>query len=356
MSDAALRPAGPSRVVVAVVTHDSEPVIDTCLASLERAALEFAAARVVVIDNASRDGTVERVRARFPWVSLRVNDRNLGFAGGANLALDEAESESSEFVYLLNPDTEVEPRFLEHALAAAADPRVAAVQSLLLLPPDGARIDSAGNAIHVLGFGYCRSHGRSRSAAPRSVEEIPFASGAGVLLRLAALHEAGRFDESLFLYCEDLDLGWRLRRAGWLSVVAPESIVVHAHEFARHADKEYLLERNRWRVLLANWSARSLAVLALPLLVNEVAMLAIAAKDGWLGSKLRALASAFDRSSWSAIGAARRRSRALRRVSDRELARWMSPRIELDGGETPLLRRLANPAVTAIWSVARRLL
>ena len=354
MSDTAVRPAGPSRVVVAVVTHDSERVIEACLASLERAALAAASARVVVIDNASRDGTVERVSAGFPWASLRVNDRNLGFASAANLAL--AEAQSSEFVYLLNPDTEVEPRFLEHALAAAADPRVAAVQSLLLLPPDGARIDSAGNAIHVLGFGYCRSHGRPRSAAPRSVEEIPFASGAGVLLRLAALRETGSFDDSLFLYCEDLDLGWRLRRAGWISIVAPESIVVHAHEFARHHDKEYLLERNRWRVLLANWSARSLAVLALPLLVNELAMLAIAAKDGWLGSKLRALASTFDRSSWRSIGAARRRSRAVRRVSDRDVARWMSPRIELVGGETPLLRRLANPAVTAIWSVARRLL
>jgi GT2 family glycosyltransferase len=230
------------------------------------------------------------------------------------------------------------------------------VQSLILLAPDGARIDTAGNELHFLGHGYCRGHRRPRHQAPTEPCEVPFASGAAVLLDAAALREAGLFDEGLFLYGEDLDLGWRLRRAGYSVRLAPASIVYHDHDFARHADKYYLLERNRWLVLLRNWSMRSLLVLALPLLVGELALLLLAWRHGWLRAKLRAVGALFRAEAWSGIRASRRAFRASRRVPDRVVAREMTSRIEVDGHEDAFLRYVANPAMALAWRLARLLL
>jgi hypothetical protein len=345
------------RVAVGIVTYDSARQVEACLGALAAARLEESGARVTVVDNRSTDDTVARVRSGFPEVELIVNERNLGFAGACNLVLRAAIDGDTEFVYLLNPDTRVEPGFLSRALEVArGSDRIAAVQSLVLLAPDGARIDTAGNALHCLGFGYCAGHRRPRAEAPSAPVEVAFASGAGVLLRTAALAEVGLLDESLFLYCEDLDLGWRLRRAGWSIVLAPDSIVLHDHEFARHPDKYFLLERNRWLVLLRNWSARSLLVLAGPLLAAELALLAIAARRGWLGAKLRSYRDLARRETWRRLRAARREDAPRRRVPDRDLAAAMTARMEVDGGETPLLGRFANPLLAAVWAIARRLL
>ncbi len=340
-----------------VVTFNSSGDIASCLESLAIALRESSAARIVVVDNHSSDDTAAIVRSRFPAVELLLLEENLGFAAGNNAAIRRALAAGADFVYLLNPDATVDASFLDRALAEAGRAEtVAAVQSLLLLAPDGERIDSAGNALHFLGFGYCQLHGKPRAAAPLAPCEIPFASGAGVLLRASALRAVGLFDDSLFLYCEDLDLGWRLRRAGYSIVLAPGSIVFHRHEFERHPDKYYLLERNRWRVLLANWSARSLAVLALPLLVNELALLAIAWKEGWLRAKLRATASLFSRPTWNHLRSRRIEARRTRRIGDRQLAVQFTSRMEVAGTEPPFLARVANPVLSLLWRMLRRLL
>jgi hypothetical protein len=146
----------------------------------------------------------------------------------------------------------------------------------------------AGNEIHFLGFGYCGSYRARRAEVPDDAREIAFASGASVLLRAAALREVGAFDETLFMYQEDQDLGIRLRLAGWRARVAPRSIVWHHYAFTRSPRKFFWLERNRYLVLAKNLTARSLLVLAPFLVIAELALLPVALAGGWLPEKVRA--------------------------------------------------------------------
>lgn len=346
-----------TRVLVIVVTHDSYHTIDACLASLETALGGDFEGSTLVVDNASADGTVARIRARFPRVGLLEAGGNRGFAAGNNLGIEQAFAEGREFVYLLNPDAQVSAGFLEQACAAMdADPRAAAVQSLLLLEPDGARIDSSGNRIHFLGFGFCDQHGAPREEAPDRAREIGFASGAGVLLRLSALAEIGLLEERLFLYCEDLDLCWRLRLAGHSVRLAPGSIVLHRHDFARNPGKYFYLERNRWLVLLRVASARTLLLLAPALLASEVAILLLALRSGWASQKLRALAALASPSTWRYLASSRREVQRRRRLRDREVMRDFTSRMELEYGRSWLLERIANPVLGALWRILARLL
>lgn len=345
------------RALVLVLTHNSYHTIRACLESLERALGSELEAATLVVDNASTDGTVEEVRTRFPRLRLIESDENLGYAAGNNRGIRTALELGCEFVYLLNPDARVEAGFLEEACAAMdGQPAAAAVQSLLLLEPDGERIDSSGNRIHFLGFGLCEQHGAQRAEAPSAGRDIGFASGAAVLLRLSALADVGLLEERLFLYCEDLDLCWRLRMAGYGIRLAPGSVVLHRHEFARNPEKYFYLERNRWLVLLRVASARTLLLLAPALLASELAILLLALRSGWAGQKLRALAALVSLDTWRYLASSRREIQRRRRLRDREVMRDFTSRMELEYGRSWLLERIANPVLGALWRILARLL
>lgn len=344
-----------SRVAIVTVTYNSARDLDACFGSLARARL--GGAEVFAVDNGSTDGTPALVRERFPWVTVVEAGTNLGFAGGNDLGIRRALEDGAEFVYLLNPDTDVDPGFLEEALAVAdADPRAAAVQSLLLLHPERDRVNTAGNEIHFLGFGYCGAYRARRAEIPDDAREIPFASGAGVLLRAAALREVGAFDDLLFMYQEDQDLGIRLRLRGWRARLAPRSVVWHHYAFSRNRRKYFFLERNRYVVLAKNLRLRSLVVLSPLLLVSDLALLALAAAQGWLPEKLRAHRALLSRSVRDHVRAERARVQATRTISDRELARWFSPSLEFEGLAGGWIPRLLRLPMAAVWRVVRPLL
>src|SRR4051794_7396412 len=133
-------------VAVVIVTYDAERDIDDCLGSLLACDRSGISLDVIVVDNASRDRTVERVRRAFPDVLLLDRPTNEGFAGGNNTGIRIAVERGAQFVYLLNPDTIVDRAFLREALAvAAADPGMGGVQSLLLLASDRKRVNTWGN-------------------------------------------------------------------------------------------------------------------------------------------------------------------------------------------------------------------
>jgi len=347
-----------AKTTIIVVLHNSAVFVEHCFESLERAVADKPEVEVLAIDNASTDGGAHLLHRRFPWVELIRSESNLGFAGGNNLGLQHAHERGREFVYLLNPDTVVEPDFLDRALALArTDPSIAAVQSLLLLDPERHLVDSVGNAIHFLGFGYCLGYRTPLAElAPLEPKEIAYASGAAVLLRLSAVERVGGFEEPLFLYHEDLDLGWKLRLAGHRIRLAPDSIVYHRHEFGRTPNKLYLMERNRWLVLLKNASARTLLVLAPLLAFNELAQIVIAWRKGWMREKLRSWGALLRPATWSWLRRKRRETARLRQVREREIAKLFVSDIRYEGLTGPFIERVANPAMGLAWKLARRLI
>jgi len=331
--------------------------VDRCFSSLRKADIAGLDLSVIAVDNGSRDGTVRLLRERFPEVEVVENGANLGFAGGNNVGIRRALERGADFVYLLNPDTEVTPGFLREALSVARErPEAGQVQSLLLLAAERSLVNTAGNAIHFLGLGYC---GRFREPASSVLDvpaEIAFASGAGVLLRTRALRDSGLLDEELFLYQEDLDLGWRMRLAGWTALLAPRSVVFHKYAFSRNPEKYYFLERNRALVLLKNLRLRNLLLLSPALLAGEVGLSAVALRGGWFRQKVRAWGHLLTPAAWRHVRAGRAAQRSIRRVEDAEIVRLWSGEVVFEGLAGSWLEGLANPAMRLAWRALRPLL
>jgi GT2 family glycosyltransferase len=212
------------KVTVAIVNWNGECFLDRCLSAL--LAQIVAPHEIILVDNASSDASLDIVR-RFPSVRLLAQNENLGFARGNNLAIEEATAES-EWIALLNPDAFVEPCWLKELLLAARDnPIFDFFGSKLVNAVNPSVLDGAGDVYHVSGLAWRMGHGASVSSVPEQLHQVFSPCAAAAMYRRSALLEVGGFDEDYFCYSEDVDLGFRLRLAGYRCLYVPSSVAHH---------------------------------------------------------------------------------------------------------------------------------
>src|SRR5262245_1583425 len=226
-------PPGPVRqltaadVAIIVLNWNKRDVTLTCLDSLAAAALSGAA--VWVVDNGSRDGSVEAIRTRRPDVRIVSLPQNRGYAGGNNAGIRAALEAGAGAVLLLNNDTVVAPDFLAPLLEVLnTDAHAAAASSAIMRADSPEALDIAYLDVY---FGHGLVHPRGVNALPGegfdAVKPVSAGVGCSLLVRAAALRQIGFFDEAYFAYHEEVDWCYRARKAGWLVYFQPYSRIWH---------------------------------------------------------------------------------------------------------------------------------
>jgi len=213
----------PTTVGVLIVNWNSGPLLIRCLDALRRQS--FGPTRVLVVDNASRDGSEQAALER-DGVELLTMTANLGFAAANNIGV--AHLGNCEWIALLNPDAFPEPGWLAALVGGVgAAPLVASVASRQVLADDPDTLDGTGDLYTVAGLAWRRHHGQP--ARNRGLErgEVFGPCGAAGLYRRDVFLETGGFDESYFCYFEDVDLAFRLRLKGYRCLYIPEAVVHH---------------------------------------------------------------------------------------------------------------------------------
>lgn len=328
----------PASISVVIVAFHAGEALGRCLASLP-AELE-----VIVVDNGGTDReTLGRARLVEPGA-------NVGFAAGCNLGAAEA---TGDVLVFLNPDTVVEAAALPRLAERLDDPEIGIAMARLRLLDRPELLNSGGTVIHLSGIAWAGRYGEPAESL-RELEEVPAPSGAAMAIRRDRLHELGGFTEELFMYLEDVELGWRARLRGLRVVVDPGADVYHDYDFQRHSAKTALLERNRLVFVFSAYSLRLLFVLAPVLVAVELGMLLVAARQRWLRGKLAGWWWCLRHARW--LLRHRRETQRLRRVRDRELAGFLTARLDPGMLELPPFVRFANPLVEAYWALARRAL
>ena len=232
-------------VSAVIVNRDGGPLLGEALDSLF--AQTWTSLEVVLVDNASCDGSADAAAARF-GDRLRVirNARNEGFARGNNQAMEIA---GGEWVFLLNNDAVLEPTAVAEAMRFVADKPDAGMVACRVLVYDKPHVfDSAGLLLYP--DGVCRPRGWEEKDLGQydQPDEVLAPSGSACAFRRSMLDAVGRFDESYFAYLEDLDLGMRGQLAGWKCFYVPTSVARHAKSMnsGNHSKfKAYHVERNR---------------------------------------------------------------------------------------------------------------
>lgn len=321
---------------------------------------------IYLVDNASTDGSQDWIREHIvpksgisiPKLHFIANETNDGFAEGNNIAIRQALDTGFDYMYLQNNDLRLAPSTIKEAVSLAeSNAAIGSVQSLMLLWQDEETVNSTGGMVHFLGFGFVRDNGKKRSAIDvKDGEEIAYGSGAATLYRASVLREVGLLDPYYFMYHEDLELGWRIRLAGYKNCLSAKSIAFHKYEFSRSVKKLYWMETNRWLVHLGHLSAFSLVLILPFMLLMEFALFFFALKGGWMAQKLKAWSQALRPSTWQHIAKKRRESAVIRKVRDAEIVKHWTAKIEHQETSSPLVEKIGNPALEAIWSVLKKLI
>ena len=260
-------------IAVVVVNYESGPALLRCVEGWQA----DGAAEVVIVDNGSRDGSVERVRTRFPDLEVVVPGENLGYGSAANRGVAAA---ASPMILVCNPDLDVRPGALA-ALAGALDqdPECAMVGPMIRTSggeryPSARKfpslVDAGGHALFGIfapGNRFTRSYQQADLVdRPDGPTVVDWLSGACFLVRRSAFEEVGGFDESYFMYAEDVDLCWRLHEAGWRVSWVPDAEVTHLQGVSTdHHPYQMILEHHRSLLRFALRTSRGWRRALLPL-------------------------------------------------------------------------------------------
>jgi GT2 family glycosyltransferase len=333
-------------VSVVTVAYNSG---DSLLRSLDALAAEDGVEQVIIVDNGDGGAEIDAAEGRRGVEVVRPG-RNLGFAAGSNLGAQQA---TGEVLLFLNPDTVVQPGAVGELAGSVTEDGVGAAMGRLLLLPDPTRLNSAGAAIHITGLGWSSGHGQPADTVIEE-REIPYANGSVLAIRRALFEQLGGFTQELFLYHEDLELGWRARMRGLRIVLNPSADVLHDYRHERNPGKYYFMERNRIVFVASAYSFRLLLLLAPVLVAAEVGLTVVSVRERWFRAKVAGWRWCAGNARW--ILRHRRRLQSERTVPDRELAQYLTAVLDPAMIELPKAVRVVNPLLAGYWALVRRLL
>jgi GT2 family glycosyltransferase len=250
-------------VSILIPSFNGWHLLEPCLESIRQLDYPGESGEVIVIDNASTDGTAEKIEKRFPGVRILRSEENLGFAP----ALTQAASKvSSKYLAFLNNDTRIDPHWLSglvDALESEEARRMRAVAACgAILSWEGDGVQFFGGHINFLGkaFHHCPSL-EELNAAP-AVEPAFYACGAGMLIDREIFLKSGGFDEDYFMIFEDVDLGWRLNLMGLKTLLVRDARIYHREGASLnsldYAKKALWWERNALWTIYKNYSKANL--------------------------------------------------------------------------------------------------
>ena len=250
-------------VSVIIVNHNGQHFLKECLDSVESLNYPKDRLEVILVDNASTDGSAEYVAASFPRVRVLPLDRNYGFCKPNN---EGVKISRGEYVALLNNDTSVTKDWLlELVKAAMTDDRVACCASKILYHDRRDTINAAGGKLNIIGGGSYRGYGDKDGVKYGEAGPTGFACAAGVLVRKDFFGSIGGFDEDYFASCEENDLGWKSWLYGYKVLYVPTAVMYHKESgtFGSRSTfepaKVYLITRNRLYNVIKNFEALNVA-------------------------------------------------------------------------------------------------
>jgi GT2 family glycosyltransferase len=222
---------------------------------------------VIIVDNASSDGTVDFIRDQYPGLKLVESKANLGYAEGNNIGFRHS---CGDYIVIVNPDTVAHHDWLKELLLPLEDDQgISLTSSKVLLYDQRDSINTCANITHYSGLDFCNGF-RAPSARFDRAEEVGAVSGCSFAIRRNVFAQLNGFDPDFFMYMEDIDISWRARLAGHKILLAPLSIIYHKFSLKVNPRKMFFLERNRYLLILKNFRLKIL-LLSLPaLFITEI--------------------------------------------------------------------------------------
>ena len=331
-------------VSIIILNYNAGNLLLNCVDSVFKSA--YTNFEILVVDNLSTDNSHVICKEKFEKIQLIENKENLGYCEGNNVGIRNA---NGEFIVILNPDTVVEPNWLNHLMSAYSEFGEGLYQPKFFSLNEKLVIQSTGNMLHIFGFGFARDKGKIDNEKIKSIEKINYASGTCLFTSKIVLDKIGLLDPFLFLYHDDLDLGWRAAHIGINSFYVPKSIIYHAESYSIKwsSKKFYWLERNRKYCLLTHYSKETYAKMRSSLFLVDLCVWMFYLSKGFLAAKIKAELDIYRNR--KAIKIRYNQLEKIKTVSDKELIKKFSDEIFVPKNVSePIFNQLFNNILSAL--------
>jgi GT2 family glycosyltransferase len=317
---------------------------------------------IYIIDNASTSETVKYIHDNYPEAKILPRlDGNYAVAN--NLGFDEAMADQCDYIVSVNMDTEMDVNWLnELAIALENNPEAGIAQSKILLFPKNEdekkhpKINSLGNVIHFLGFGFTSAYGEADREISGYPEIKGYASGCSFIIRTELVKKIGGYNEEYYMYHDDLELSLKVKLAGYKVILAPASIIFHKYEFSRSTKMIYYMERNRYLTLLTFYPTSLLILIALPGVIMDIGMLGFSIINGWFKEEIKIYGYFFNFKNYDKIFEERGRINKFKTQPFSELAKNFVGKIEFQEIANPILKYLVNPLLNLYWQIVKKII
>jgi len=271
-------------VSIIILNYNAGKLLINCVKSISES--NFKNYEIIIVDNNSDDTSYLDCKNKFEKIILIENQKNLGFCEGNNIGIEKAKG---DFLVILNPDTIVEPDWLLELFTAYEKNGDGLYQSKILTFENNL-FESGGNMFQIFGFGYSKGRGIIDNGQYDKFCEIGYASGACLFTKKETIKKIGFFDPFIFLYHDDLDLGWRAMQLGIKSYYVPKSRIHHlgSYNYKWSAKKFYWLERNRHYCLLTHYSKKTFYKMLPSIILVEIMMIIFYLSKGFIKMKFNA--------------------------------------------------------------------
>jgi len=271
-------------ISIIIINYNAGDLLINCVNSILKT--NYLNYEILIVDNNSTDQSHIKCKKMNKGIKLIENKKNLGFCEGNNVGIKLAKG---EYVVILNPDTVVEPNWLNGFLKRYKEFGDGLYQPKILAFEDDL-FESAGNMLQLFGFGFSKGRGIKDTGQYNEAKEIDFASGACLFTKTEIIKKIGLFDPFIFLYLDDLDLGWRGQQIGIKSYYVPNITIFHvgSYNYKWSAMKFFWLERNRHYCILTHVSKNTLIKMIPALILVEIMMIVFYSIKGYGKMKIKA--------------------------------------------------------------------
>ncbi len=337
----------------------AERFLAPCRDSLRRQSYPTELIKIYIIDNASTPESLIYLKNIYPEaVILPRKDGN--YAAANNLGFKTAREDGAEYLVTVNMDTEMASDWLSELVRALDNnPDAGVAQSKILLYPkneaekNNPKINSLGNVIHFLGFGFTSGYGEPDREISGYPDIKGYASGCSFIIRATVIDKIGGYNEEFYMYHDDLELSLKVKLAGYKIILAPRSIIFHKYEFSRSTQMVYYMERNRYLTLLTFYPTYLIILITLPGVIMDIGMMFFSIIKGWFKEELKIYSYFLQTRNYDKIIQERARIKEFKVRPFRSLAKDFSGKIEFSEIANPILKYLVNPLLNIYWQIVR---
>lgn len=330
-----------NKVFVLILGYNDLKNINECLTSLlDQSYKNY---EIWFADNNSNDGSVEFVSEKFPTVRFFQFKENSGYAGGNNKLIKKAFDGGADFCLVLNADVKVGKNLLSSLVDSyekkSKKSKVGLLQPAVMLYNQPNKINTIGNVIHYLGFGYCGDYLTKK--IPKEDIEITSVSGTAMFISKDYYKNVGLFDEDFFMYNEDQDYSWRGLMFGYKHFLSVKGKIWHKYSFSKNNNKIYNSEKNRIMMILKNYSKKTLIKLIPIFIFNEILILSYSLFYGWFFIKIKTYI--FIINNWKSLKKKRKMIQSSRIIDDKYFVKIFTSKLSFSEMNNIGVKYIMNP-------------